>query len=140
MPNSKPNQPVSQLTQAPGPLAVSKINPRYFAVAAGSDEAGEKLVYLTGAHINNNFHDGLGPGKDCSANPETYDFDLHLKFLKEHGHNFARLWRWELFRSQVGGGSFHFCASPQPWLRTGPGTATDGQPKFDMNQFNPAYF
>jgi hypothetical protein len=101
---------------------------------------GKGSNHLTGAHINNNFHDGLGPGKDCSATPETYDFDLYLKFLKEHGHNFARLWRWELFRSQVGGGSFHFCASPQPWLRTGPGTATDGQPKFDLTQFDPAYF
>ena len=37
-----------------------KQNPRYFAVAG--NEA--KAIYLTGSHIWNNFHDGLGPGKD----------------------------------------------------------------------------
>ena len=30
--------------------------------------------------------------------------------------------------------------SPQPWLRTGTGTALDGLPKFDFNQFNQEYF
>src|SRR5680860_194984 len=29
---------------------------------------------------------------------------------------------------------------PQPWLRTGPGNALDGKPKFDLTQFNPDYF
>jgi len=30
--------------------------------------------------------------------------------------------------------------SPQPWPRTGPGTAKDGGPKFDLSRFDPAYF
>jgi hypothetical protein len=30
--------------------------------------------------------------------------------------------------------------SPQPWMRTGPGKATDGGAKFDLEKFNPAYF
>jgi hypothetical protein len=51
-----------------------------------------------------------------------------------------RLWRWEHFKSQAAGGSFHLCMSPQPWLRTGPGTATDGKPKFDLERFDPGYF
>jgi hypothetical protein len=30
--------------------------------------------------------------------------------------------------------------APHPWQRTGPGKAFDGKPKFDLNQFNTAYF
>src|SRR5215212_7657169 len=39
-----------------------------------------------------------------------------------------------------GCGAFHFCMTPQPWPRTGPGTARDGKPKFDLAKFDPAYF
>jgi hypothetical protein len=124
---------------APGPLVVSKTNPRYFTVASG-DAAEQQAVYLTGSHIWNNFHDGLGPGGDCSESPERNDYDAYLAFLEDHGHNFIRLWRWEHFTSQAAGGNFHLCMSPQPWPRTGPGTATDGKPKFDLSRFDPAYF
>ena len=42
-------------------LQVSAANPRYFTAAAG-DTADQKAVYLTGSHIWNNLHDGMGPG------------------------------------------------------------------------------
>lgn len=125
-------------TPVAGPLAVSTANPRYFAVASGA--AAGTIVYLTGAHINNNFHDGLGPGAECREKLEHFDFDAYLAFLHEHGHNFIRLWRWELTKSQVGNGAFHFCAVPQPWPRVGPGSAADGKPKFDLAEFDAAYF
>jgi len=121
------------------PLVVSQTNPRYFTVAAG-DVAHRRAVYLTGSHVNNNFHDGSGPGADCSEIPEPNDFSAYLGFLKERRHNFIRLWRWEQFSSQVAGGAFHFCMTPQPWPRTGPGKAKDGKPKFDLSVFEPAYF
>jgi hypothetical protein len=124
---------------AAGLLAVSETNPRYFTVAAG-DATDRRAVYLTGSHVNNNFHDGSGPGADCSETPERNDFRGYLEFLKERGHNFIRLWRWEQFKSQVAGGNFHFCMTPQPWPRTGLGTAKDGKPKFDLSAFDPAYF
>jgi hypothetical protein len=124
---------------AAGPLVVSEANPRYFTVASG-DTTGERVVYLTGSHIWNNFHDGLGPGVDCAETPEQNDYDAYLAFLKDHGHNFIRLWRWEQFKSQAAGGAFHLCMSPQPWPRTGSGTATDSKPKFDLSTFDPAYF
>ena len=127
------------LTGPAGPLAVSETNPRYFTVAA-DDVADRRVVYLTGSHVNNNFHDGSGPGADCADTPEPNDFRGYLEFLKERGHNFIRLWRWEQFKSQVAGGAFHFCMTPQPWPRTGPGTATDGKPTFDLSKFDPAYF
>jgi hypothetical protein len=124
---------------AAGPLVVSETNPRYFTGAVG-DATDQRAVYLTGSHVNNNFHDGSGPGADCSETPEPNDFRGYLGFLKERGHNFIRLWRWEQFKSQVAGGAFHFCMTPQPWPRTGPGSAKDGKPKFDLSKVDPAYF
>src|SRR5882724_7749637 len=47
--------------RADGPLAVSSRNPRYFTPIAGP-RAG-RAVYLTGSHIWNNLHDGMGPGR-----------------------------------------------------------------------------
>ncbi len=134
-----PSGPLTSSDAAAGPLVVSATNPRFFTVASGND-ADRKVVYLTGSHIWNNFHDGMGPGAECPETPELFDYDAYLAFLKDHGHNFIRLWRWEQFKSQAAGGSYHLCMTPQPWPRTGPGTATDGKPKFDLSRFDPAYF
>lgn len=120
-----------------GPLVVSKTNPRYFTIASAPDE---KAIYLTGSHIWNNFHDGMGPGANCSQTPEPSDFDSYLAFLRERNHNFIRLWRWEQFKSQAAGGNYHLCMTPQPWARTGPGNAKDGKPKFNLEVFNESYF
>lgn len=140
MPDSRPKKQGPIFPEnAPGPLVVSEANPRYFTVASGSPIDG-KAVYLTGSHIWNNFHDGLGPGLACSEVPEQNDYGAYLIFLKKHGHNFIRLWRWEQFKSQAATASFHLCMTPQPWLRTGPGLATDGKPKFDLSTFDPHYF
>ena len=126
-------------TYAPGPLVVSEANPRYFTVASASS-IDRKAVYLTGSHIWNNFHDGLGPGLDAPSEQEPNDYGAYLAFLKEHGHNFIRLWRWEQFKSESATASFHLCMTPQPWPRTGPGLATDGKPKFDLSKVDPRYF
>jgi hypothetical protein len=131
--------PLTGPDAAAGPLLVSRVNPRYFAVRDG-DEGGRRVVYLTGSHIWNNLHDGLGPGRECADEPERFDYDAYLRFLREHGHNFIRLWRWEQFRSQAAGGSFHLCMTPQPWPRSGGGKAKDGKPKFDLSAFDPAFF
>ena len=122
---------------AVGPLVVAQKNPRYFTVA---DDGERTAVYLTGSHIWSNFHDGMGRGPDCGDASDSMDFDAYLDFLQERGHNFIRLWRWEQFRSQAAGGGFHLCMSPQPWARTGPGTAKDGKPKFDLTRFDSAFF
>ena len=106
-------------TLVTAPLAVSRRNPRYFETQGADGQA--RIVYLTGAHVNNNFHDGMGIGADCPDEPDRFDFDAYLDWLVDHGHNFIRLWRWEQFKSQVGGGAVHACMSPQPWARTGPG-------------------
>lgn len=121
-----------------GPLRVSTKNPRYFTPSSG-DGAG-RAVYLTGSHIWNNLHDGMGPGAEGPAEPERFDFDGYLRFLGERGHNFIRLWRWEHCRSQAAAGNYHLDMTPQPWARTGPGLAKDGKPRFDLLQFDAAFF
>jgi hypothetical protein len=131
--------PSSGQVTVTGPLTVSAANPRYFTAAAG-DAADQKAVYLTGSHIWNNLHDGMGPGRGCAETAERLDYDTYLDFLAEHGHNFIRLWRWEQFKSQAAGGDFHLCMTPQPWPRTGPGTASDGKPRFDLDRFDQAFF
>ena len=130
-------QALKTSSNAAGPLVVSQVNPRYFTVAS---DAEQKAIYLTGSHIWNNFHDGMGPGAECSDNPEEVDFDAYLQFLKEHNHNFIRLWRWEHFKSQAAGGGFHLCMTPQPWPRLSAQNARDGKSKFDLDSFDPAYF
>jgi hypothetical protein len=122
---------------AAGPLAVSERNPRYFTVAEGD---GTRAVYLTGSHLWNNLHDGLGPGEACADRPEAMDFGEYLDFLEERGHTFIRLWRWEQFRSYTAAADYHLCMSPQPWARTGPGEASDGKPRFDLETFDEAFF
>ena len=59
-------------TTMAGPLTVSATNPRYFTHAG--DPTG-RAVYLTGSHIWNNLHDGMGPGAEGPAEPERFDFD-----------------------------------------------------------------
>jgi hypothetical protein len=120
------------MAELPEPLAVSVDNPRYF-----TPRSRQRAVYLTGSHIWNNFHDGMGP---ASAPPIPLDYNAYLDFLAARGHNFVRLWRWEQFQSQAAGGAFQLNMSPQPWPRTGPGTAKDGDARFDLSRFDPAYF
>jgi hypothetical protein len=84
---------------AAGPLRVSTRNPRYFTPP--SADGTERAVYLTGSHIWNNLHDGMGPGPEGPADPERFDFDGYLRFLTERGHNFIRLWRWEVSEQSV---------------------------------------
>jgi hypothetical protein len=51
-----------------------------------------------------------------------------------------RMWTWESAaqRNPINGNSVY--VDPLPWMRTGPGTALDGRPRFDLTRFNQAYF
>jgi hypothetical protein len=112
---------------ATGPLKVHPSNPRYFTDGTG------KVIYLTGSHTWSNFKD---MGK--TDPPPPFDFEAYLDFLKHHNHNFIRMWTWELSTYTYDGELIY--AEPFPWLRTGPGKALDGKPKFDLTKFNQAYF
>ena len=121
---------------SPGPITkplVASKNPNYFQDGSGSP------IILNGSQTWNTLQDWGNNGS-----PQALDFDAFVKFLTAHGHNFTLLWRVEMPK---------FCGlpatasnppdnwvTPNPWLRTGPGKATDGGLKFDLTKFDPAFF
>jgi uncharacterized protein YjdB len=119
---------VTPSTGSTGPLRVSSRNRRYFETAAG------QIVYLTGSHTWSNLQDN-----GTTDPPPAFNYSAYLDFLVAHGHNFFRLWTWEQAKwtAEI---SSPYWFSAGPYQRPGPGTALDGKPKFDLNQFNQDYF
>ena len=103
---------------ATGLLRVHPTNPRYFT------DGSLKAIYMTGSHERNNFQRSTKPD-----NLSVFNYNNYLNLLDENKHNFIRLW------VQENGGW-----TPLPYARSGPGIANDGQPQFDLNHFNQAYF
>jgi hypothetical protein len=112
-----------------GPLRVHPSNGRYFTDGSG------KAIYLTGSHVWDNLAD-----RGTAFPPPPFDFTAYLNLLTSHNHNFIRLWRWELSRTtnQVESSTEYW--HPHPWVRSGPGNALDGRPKFNLTSFDQAYF
>ena len=114
------------------PLRPSR-NPHYFEDASGNP------IILCGSQTWNTLQDW---GTDGAV--QALDFDAFVTFLKAHGHNFTLLWRTELPRFSnlpvTATNPPDFTVSPHPWMRTGPGLATDGGPRFDLTKFDSAYF
>ena len=114
-------------------LRVSTVNPRYFTNSSG------RAVYLTGSHVWWNLQGQQTWKVNCErGRAAPFRFGDYLDQLARHGHNFIRLWRIELTRWHECGD--HVTVAPQPWVRTGPGSAVDGHPRFDLTRFDPAYF
>jgi len=97
-------------------------------------------VYLTGSHVWQNLQDG---------NSIAFNFSAYLDTLQSNNHNFIRLWATESPQADTalmpapgftGTGPWHQKASPLPYARTGPGSAADGSPKFNLTRFDQAYF
>ena len=120
------NMAVSESSSGPlvGPLSVSRQNPRYFSDPHGT------IVYLTGSHTWANIQDFTKNGTAFK-----FDYSAHLADLKRYNHNVTRIWTWESSRTDS-----HTDIGPLAYARTGTGTALDGQPQFDLEQFNPVYF
>ena len=116
-----------------GPLKAHPTNPRYF-----SDD-GKRAVLLTGSHTWNNLVD-MG----VTDPPAAFDFAKYLDWMEVYPHNFVRLWVWELTTWDTRGNrekeACRHHVAPQIWKRTGPGKALDGKPKFDLDQYDEAYF
>ncbi len=123
----------SSFCHAAGPLRVSKVNSRYF-----TDDTG-KAIYLTGSHTWNNLVD-IGP----SDPPPKFDYSGFLDYLETRNHNFFRLWTWDIVKWDTTNNSLDkktvHTVAPHQWLRTGPGLALDGKPKFNLEKFDPEYF
>jgi serine-type D-Ala-D-Ala carboxypeptidase (penicillin-binding protein 5/6) len=120
---------------ATGPLRRLESNPRYFTDGSG------RAVLLVGSHNWHNFQDNGHRLPESQDPPPAFDYDAYLDFLGKHGHNFFRLWRWEVpkWTDAQPQGVVKYC-TPHPWKRTGPGMAADGKPKFDLESFDPEYF
>jgi hypothetical protein len=130
-PQHKPGSEESVRTETEslinGTLRVHPKNPRYF-----TDKSG-KAIYLTGSHTWENFQDIGVKGE------KLFDYNAYLEMMHKYGHNFMRFWMFE--QAEMGSWSpdtIYF--DPLPFVRTGPGTANDGKPKFDLTKFNPVYF
>jgi hypothetical protein len=115
-----------------GPLRASR-NPNYF------EDAGGRPLILCGSQTWNTLQD-WGTG----GSVQSLDFNAFVTFLQAHGHNFTLLWRTELPKFSnlpvTAANPPDFTVSPHPWMRTGPGRATDNGLKFDLTKFDPAYF
>jgi hypothetical protein len=116
-------------TATPGPLSllhVSATNPRYFA------DASNNIVYLTGSHAWASLVD-----QDSVSPPGIFNYSSFLNFMATHNHNFMRMWIMDHPKFNTPTAWYNV---PLPYPRTGPGTATDGLPKFDLSQFNQSFF
>lgn len=120
---------------ARGPLRVLASNPRYFTDGTG------KAVYLAGSHNWHNLQDNGHRLREGPDPPTVFDYEAYLDLLSRHHHNFFRLWRWEApkWTDEHPVVMVKYC-QPHPWVRSGPGAAADGKPKFDLTRFNPEYF
>lgn len=124
-------QSVAATSKLQGPLRRHPTNLRYFTDGSG------RAIYLTGSHTWANLVD-IGP----SDPPPRFDFDAYLDWMKRLNHNFIRMWTWEpvTWNTKANQENKLHTAAPQPWARTAPGKALDGKPKFNLENFNPAYF
>lgn len=106
-------------TPGSGALALYPPQPGYFRDSSG------KPIVLIGDYTWGTFSD------------VDYDYKAMFDTLKANGLNFARVWVWwgcEEFPEPIN--RLHV----NPYLRTGPGNAHDGKPKYDLTKFNPAFF
>jgi hypothetical protein len=112
-----------------GPLQVSPTNNHWFVTPSG------QALLLAGSQTWTSF-------QDLSENspPPAIDFTAYVAFLKQHGHNATILWRKDLPTYCAWGAGGTWYDATWPWLRAGPGTASDGLPKFDLTQFDQTYF
>jgi Protein of unknown function (DUF4038)/Domain of unknown function (DUF5060)/Family of unknown function (DUF6298) len=119
-----------QAFAAKGPLRVDPENPRYFTDGSG------RAVFLTGSHTWANFQE-----RGVEGTTPNFDYERYLDFMQGLGHNFMRMWRWEHAQwMQFVPRKTLVRYKPMAYMRTGPGKALDGKPKFDLTRFNPAYF
>jgi Family of unknown function (DUF6298) len=109
---------------AGGPLRVHPDNPRYF-----TDDSG-RAIHLAGHQWFNDLQ--------YSAWDRAVDvkWDQYLDFMNERGMNYLR--NWIIWSTGKPGDDV---PTPlMPFARTGPGTALDGGPKFDLTQFDSRFF
>ncbi|MHC4165885.1 MAG: DUF6298 domain-containing protein [Planctomycetota bacterium] len=126
---------VSMPSLAAGLLQTHPDNPRWFADGSG------RAVYLGG-------HQSFVDLQDNSFNKEfirnrerILDWDRYVEFLKANNFNYLRNWVIWSTGSGAMAPANNAIAYPMPYKRVaGHGKAKDGRDKFDLNQFDEAFF
>jgi hypothetical protein len=120
--------PTTAAPSIAGPLTSSP-GGHFFTDASG------RVVYLAGSQTWNDLQD-----TDQSNTPAPFDFNAYVNFLTSHAQNATILWHKDLPRYCNWGAGGTWSMGPFPWARTGSGNASDGKPRFDLSQFDQAYF
>jgi hypothetical protein len=75
--------------------------------------------------------------------PTAFGWTTYLNWVSAQGYNFIRYWiAGQVYTTYVGGvlGRVSDTKYPVPYARPGPGTAADNLPKYDLDNWNQAYF
>jgi len=126
---------VCSASLAKGTLAVHPDNPRYFTDGSG------RAIYLGGHQMFVDLQDNSFNKEFIRNNERILHWDSYVQFLKAQNFNYLRNWViWS-----TGSGSMapvnNASASPMPYKRVaGHGKAKDGKGKFDLDQFDEAFF
>ena len=103
------------------PLGIHHENPRYFQDSTG------RALYFAGSStwfvLQENGH-----------RADKKRITEFLNWLKAWGHNYTRVWSFFFYMHNNKGPQ-----KPWPYMRTGPGLANDGLPKFDLKKINAQY-
>ena len=112
-------------------LSIYPANPAYFQSADG------KPVVMIGDY------EASPTAPTGTPIDPNFDYQIFFDTLKNNGLNFAKLWIFygveAEYDSETPFDEYHRF-NILPYLRTGPGLANDGRPKYDLTQFNPYYF
>jgi hypothetical protein len=128
-------------TRITGPLRPHAGNPLCFADRTG------KPVYLAGHQIFVDLQDHSWARLNMPDGAPTLDWAWYLDYAQAHYFNYLRNWiLWSSSPSywNPSNGSSpttgRWRTAPMLFLRTGPGLALDGLPKFDLDRLDPAFF
>ena len=107
-------------------LEVDPDHPHYFRDGAAH-------VYLLGASDRDAFF--------IWQSDKGFDWQQYLQGLHEHGLNYVRqdVTAWSQLDVPAGYPA-QFTSPAWPFLRSGPGLAADGQPKFNLTRFDESFF
>jgi len=115
-------------------LRINPSNPRYFIDQSGN------AVRLAGHQIFVDLQDNTFNKNSTYDGAHTLDWSWYLDFATTRGMNFIRDWIIWSFGSGSMADDNNAVANPMMYERTGPGTAADGGPKFDLTRFDEAFF
>jgi len=137
-----------RLKPTQGLLRVHPDSPRWFTDGTRNANGCLTAIYLGGHQIfvdlqdnsfNKEWTKDMNRPEDPGARARLLDWNGYLDFLREQRFNYLR--GWIIWSTGSGTAAPPYrVAHPMPFLRTGPGNANDGSPKFDLHRFDDTFF